>query len=98
MIPANAKPVNNVVGGDQFGSENDPRNDPNRSNSATIETSEVSLNRLMKLLTRLGMTWRNACGITTSAVVLLQDRPSALAASPCPRGIACSPPRMFSAW
>ena len=42
----------------------------------------------MKLLTRPRMTWRNACGITISAVVLPQDRPSALAASPCPRGIA----------
>jgi hypothetical protein len=52
--PGEAKPVNNVVGVDQFGSENDARNDPRRSNSATIETSEVSLNRPMKLLTRLG--------------------------------------------
>ena len=40
------------------------------------------------------MTWRSACGITISAVVFPQDRPSALAASPCPRGIACRPPRI----
>ncbi len=48
---------------------------PSRSNSATIETSEVSLNSAMKLLTRPGMTCRRACGITISAVVFHYDRP-----------------------
>ena len=45
-----------VVGVDQTGSLKDARSDPSKSNSATIETSEVSLNNAMKLLTRPGMT------------------------------------------
>src|SRR6476469_8755274 len=97
MMPAKAKPVNAVDGVDHFGSENDARSEPKRSNSATIETSEVSLNSEMKLLTRFGMTWRSACGNTISDVVFHQDSPNAAAASPCPRGIAASPPRTFSA-
>ena len=44
MIPVKAKPVNSVVGVDQTGSENDALSCPSRSNNATIETSEVSLN------------------------------------------------------
>src|SRR5262249_21615198 len=83
------KPVKSVVGVAQVGSLKEARSCPSRSNSATIETSEVSLNSAMKLLTRPGMTWRKACGITISAVVFHQDRPSALAASAWPRGIAC---------
>jgi len=51
-----AKPVNSVVGVAQTGSENAARNCRARSNSATINTSEVSLNSAMKLLTRPGMT------------------------------------------
>ena len=89
--------MNAVVGVAQFGSEKEARSWPRRSNSATIDTSEVSLNSAMKLLTRPGMTWRSACGITTSAVVFHQESPSAAAASPCPRGIAASPPRITSA-
>src|SRR6059058_3746890 len=75
MMPAKAKPVNAVEGVDHFGSENDARNEPNKSNSATIETSDVSLNSEMKLLTRFGMTWRSACGSTISEVVFHQDSP-----------------------
>jgi hypothetical protein len=92
-----AKPVNNVVGVDHTGSAKAARNCPSKSNSATMETSDVSLNNAMKLLTRPGMTWRSACGITISPVVFAHDRPSALAASTCPRGIACRPPLMTSA-
>ena len=57
-MPVKAKPVNAVVGVAQTGSENEARKLPSKSNSATIETSEVSLNNAMKLLTRPGMTWR----------------------------------------
>src|ERR1700722_12883815 len=96
-MPAKAKPVNKVDGVDQFGSEKEARKLPHRSNRAKIDTSEVSLNNPMKLLTMPGMTWRKACGSTISAVVFHQDRPSAPAASPCPRGIACKPPRTTSA-
>jgi hypothetical protein len=42
MMPAKAKPVNNVVGVDQTGSLKEARSDPSRSNRATIETSDVS--------------------------------------------------------
>src|SRR5438445_8039984 len=98
MMPAKAKPVNAVDGVDHFGSENDALSEPSRSNNATIETSEVSLNNEMKLLTRFGMTWRSACGSTISDVIFHQERPRAAAASPCPRGIAANPPRTFSAW
>src|ERR1700752_3760352 len=97
MMPAKAKPVNAVDGVDHFGSENEARSEPSKSNNATIDTSEVSLNSEMKLLTRFGMTWRSACGSTISDVVFHHDRPSAAEASPCPRGIAARPPRMFSA-
>ena len=45
-----ANPVNSVVGVAQTGSANEARNCPSKSNSATIETSEVSLNRPMKLM------------------------------------------------
>src|SRR4029079_7030842 len=98
MIPAEANPVKAGGGQDHFGSENDARSEPSRSNSATMETREVSLNSEMKLLTRFGMTCRSARGSTLSEVVFHQDSPSAAAASPCPRGIAASPPRTFSAW
>src|SRR3954470_5596631 len=98
MIPAKAKPVNNVDGADHFGSANEARSEPSKSNSATIETSDVSLNSEMKLLTRFGITWRSACGSTISDVVFHQDNPSAAEASLCPRGIAANPPRTFSAW
>src|SRR4051794_17776172 len=97
MISGKGKPGEAGDGGDHFGSENDARSEPRRSNSATIETSDVSLNSEMKLLTRFGMTWRSACGSTISEVVFHQDSPNAAAASPCPRGIAASPPRTFSA-
>src|SRR3954462_15914518 len=97
MIPAKANPGNAVDGDDQLGCEDDARSGPKRSNSATIETSEASLNSEMKLLPGFGMTWRSACGSTISEVVFHQDSPNAAAASPCPRGIAASPPRTFSA-
>ena len=48
--------VNSVVGVDQTGSLKEARSCPSKSNSATIETSDVSLNSAMKLLTRPGMT------------------------------------------
>src|SRR5665213_3116363 len=95
-MPAKAKPVNRVEGVAQTGSENVACSEPNRSNSATIDTSEVSLHNELKLLTIPGMTWRNACGSTINAVVFHQDRPSAPAASPCPRGIASRPPLITS--
>src|SRR3954453_15842477 len=97
MIPAKANPVNAVDDDDHLGSENDAGREPKRSNKATIETNDVSLNSEMKLLTRFGMTWRSACGRTISEVVFHQDSTNAAAASPCPRGMAASPPRTFSA-
>ena len=63
------EPVNSVVGVAHVGSANEARKLPSRSNSATIDTSEVSLNNAIKLLTNPGMTCRKACGITISPVV-----------------------------
>jgi hypothetical protein len=56
MMPVKANPVNSVVGVAQTGSANEARRLPSRSNSATIETNDVSLNSAMKLFTRPGMT------------------------------------------
>ena len=47
--------------------------------------------------TLAGMTARSACGSTMYRLSWMAFSPIALAASIWPRGIACSPPRTFSA-
>lgn len=43
--------------------------EPSRSNMAMISTREVSLKAPMKMLTKVGMTMRSACGNTTKRMV-----------------------------
>ena len=62
-----------------------------------ISTRLVSLKNPMNVLTSGGMTRRSACGSTMNPVFFQYDRPSASAASYCPFGSACSPPRITSA-
>ena len=44
-----------------------------------------------------GITALSACGRMISRIDCHAERPSALAASPCPLATACRPPRTFSA-
>ena len=94
-----AKPVNSVVGVAQTGSENDARELPEQSRtSATIETSEVSLNKRDEAVDEAGNDvaqglrhhdqppWSSSSGQAQRA------RRLALPA----RGIACRPPRITS--
>ncbi len=60
-------------------------------------TSDVSLKVLIKLFMIEGTTSRSACGKTILRWVCQYERPSAAAASCCPLGIACRPPRTTSA-
>ena len=62
-----------------------------RSNRPMMITRLVSLNSEMKVLTMPGMTSRNACGKMTKPIVRQYPRPSAIAPSNWPRGIACRP-------
>jgi len=64
---------------------------------ATMAARVVSLNRLMKRPTLGGMTRRNAWGKTIRNVTSALFNPSACAASIWPEGMACRPPRTFSA-
>ena len=68
----------------------------------TTVTSEVSMKVDSRLLTKLGITSVSACGRMTFCCVRHHDSPSAAAASYCPFGSACRPPRttsaMYAAW
>jgi hypothetical protein len=62
-----------------------------------MTTRVVSLSRLMKSPTLAGITARSAWGSTMKMFVCAVERPRALAASFWPLGMACRPPRTFSA-
>ncbi len=51
----------------------------------------------MNCPTIAGITARSACGSTMNASVFVVPNPSACAASTCPLGTACRPPRIVSA-
>ncbi len=60
-------------------------------------TSEQSLSVAMKEFATDGTTSRSACGSTILRWVWKYVRPSVSAASTCPLGTACRPPRTTSA-
>jgi len=70
---------------------------PRKSLIPIITTRVVSLNKLINCPAMAGSTARNAWGNTINTVVFKLLIPRAFAASICPRGTDCKPPRTFSA-
>ena len=70
---------------------------PKISSRPITITKVVSLYRLMNVLTIPGIDIFNACGNITSRITCQYLSPKPSAASNCPLGIACKPPRITSA-
>ena len=64
----------------------------------TTETSDDALSKRMNSLMSGGTEIFNACGRRMRRQISSGPKPSAVAASPCPRGTALSAPRRISAW
>ena len=63
----------------------------------TTDTSEEALRSRMNSLMSGGIEMRNACGSSTRRQISEPAKPSATAASVCPRGTALRAPRRISA-
>ena len=63
----------------------------------TTETSDEALSRRMNSLMSGGAEILSACGMRMRRQMSRPENPSAVAASPCPRGTALSAPRRISA-